>query len=314
MVQHGSDAQRLAVLSEVASNRASFVELCRSPYAHYVAVRLLEAAASSKDLGRRLATALKGNMVSLATHGVGARVVELALANLKGGPGAALRLELYGRELTVFADDLASDLLEHSAKTAAAEHAKRGGGNATLPPASGRPTLAGVLAVRPERSARVLEQMGALVSKLVAKGLLAFQFAHDLLAEYLECCDAGGFRDVQPAVIEQALVLLSTRSGTRAVCRAVSCGDAKDRRRVLKLLKGHTAALLTHRDAYLAVMTLCEVSAVLCCAVLCDITLCVCVCVRVCVCAARRSLLYERQRRTHKRITLHRTSRATASD
>jgi hypothetical protein len=38
-------------------------------------------------------------------------------------------------------------------------------------------------------------------------------------------------------------------------CDAVACAPF---RRLLKLLKGHAAALLTHRDAYLAVLALCE--------------------------------------------------------
>jgi len=36
----------------------------------------------------------------------------------------------------------------------------------------------------------VCEQVGLVVGKLVRKGLLAFQYAHELVAEYLETCPA----------------------------------------------------------------------------------------------------------------------------
>jgi len=44
------------------------------------------------------------------------------------------------------------------------------------------------------------------------------------------------------------------------VAEAIGRGGAKERRRVLKSMKGHALQLLTHRDAYLAIMRLVEVT------------------------------------------------------
>jgi hypothetical protein len=118
----------------------------------------------------------------------GLQVIELALGSLKGAAAASLKLELYGREFTVFASDLTRDLALHRQReqvAAAAAHAqlkcssggssdKSSGGKSSsgksdgdgedasatgaLPPVSARPTLAAMLAVRPERSEAVLTQ------------------------------------------------------------------------------------------------------------------------------------------------------------
>jgi hypothetical protein len=196
-------------------------------------------------------------------------VIELALGTLKGSAAANLKLELYGREFTVFASDLTRDLAQHRQKEQqAAAEAKSSkdsskdekgkkesaaAGAAALPPVSARPTLAAMLVVRPERADATLTQVGmswlvfwfncvyswisatrfrrrihklsrwlyyeylyyllivmltltrlrvrsvslqvgAVVGKLVRKGLLAFQYAHELVAEYLETCPAKQVR------------------------------------------------------------------------------------------------------------------------
>jgi hypothetical protein len=280
VVQYGSEAQRSQVMDELTGRAttttsgssgssgssgggegggsdASFAELCRSPYGHYVVVKLLEHS-RSKELQKKLARALSGFVVGLATHSVGARIVELALCGggcLKPAQSSGLRLELYGKEFTVFADEMKRDLELHQRKVLGLD------AEATNVPT--RPTLASVLAVRPDKRERVLGTVSNLVGKLAQKGLLAFQYAHEILGEYLEEVDeekdGSALEECLGPVVDNCLVLLSTRPGTKAVCLAAAKGQAKDRRRLLKLVKGHAAALLTHRDAYLAVMELCEV-------------------------------------------------------
>jgi pumilio family protein 6 len=49
-------------------------------------------------------------------------------------------------------------------------------------------------------------------------------------------------------------------ASTQAVAACIGRGGAKERRRVLKAMKGHALQLLTHRDAYLAVLRLIDVT------------------------------------------------------
>lgn len=56
------------------------------------------------------------------------------------------------------------------------------------------------------------------------------------------------------------LLSLLSWQGSKVVAEAIGRGGAKERRRVLKSMKGHALQLLTHRDAYLAIMRLVEVT------------------------------------------------------
>jgi len=130
VVQYGDDAQRSQVMEECAS---SLIELSRSQYAHFVVVKLLEASSRSPKLQQKLFKAFQvsarslqtrrnpsaaphhtaphldqGKMATLAVHSVAARVVELALCGglLKPSLSASLRLELYGKEFSVFMDEV----------------------------------------------------------------------------------------------------------------------------------------------------------------------------------------------------------------
>mmetsp|Transcript_17790 Transcript_17790/g.46580 ORF Transcript_17790/g.46580 Transcript_17790/m.46580 type:complete len:101 (+) Transcript_17790:649-951(+) len=87
---------------------SSLIELSRSQYAHFVVVKLLEASSRSPKLQQKLFKAFQGKMATLAVHSVAARVVELALCGglLKPSLSASLRLELYGKEFSVFMDEV----------------------------------------------------------------------------------------------------------------------------------------------------------------------------------------------------------------
>lgn len=300
VVQHGNDAHRTAVLQELAS---SLVELSRSPYAHFVVTKLIECS-STRALQQQLYKALKGHVYLLAVHSIAARVVELALASLRGPLAASLRLELYGREFAVFLDEVEAEM-----------HADGGG----------RPGLAKLVRVRPDRKRQILDTVHALCQRFVEKGLLHFQYVHEILHEFIAVClqeqrdaatDAGAaaeeadpgtvtpmdveeedeeeeeeaarFRagqgeepeigptlktvakkkasvsqqldELLASMIDHTMTLLSTRAGTHVVAEAVTHGGAKERRRVMKAMKGHVVDLLTHRDAYLAVMRLVDVA------------------------------------------------------
>lgn len=56
-------------------------------------------------------------MAALAVHSCAARVVELALTELKGSISASLRLELFGKQFTLFKDEVAADYEEKGRPT-----------------------------------------------------------------------------------------------------------------------------------------------------------------------------------------------------
>lgn len=62
-----------------------------------------------------------------------------------------------------------------------------------------------------------------------------------------------------PALAEHSIHLLSTRAGTNVVCECIAYGTVKDRKKIIKCFKGYTRNALLQRDAYLAIMRMCDV-------------------------------------------------------
>lgn len=92
------------------------------------------------------------------------------------------------------------------------------------------------------------------------KGLFGFVYLQELFAEYVDVASSNDVRVIAPNVVDHSIHLLSTRAGTRVVASCALYGTAKDRKRILKSLKGYTRSSLLHRDAYLALLSLAYVT------------------------------------------------------
>ena len=204
VVQFGDASQRSTVLAELG---AKLAELSKLQYSHYVVLKLLKHCTLTERQQGELAAHLRGHIVTLGTHAVGAKVVEAAFKAL-GARSRALRVEFYGREHAIFA--------EVDGKDAAL-------------------TLTAILRARPDRAAKQLDQFAATLQRFVDKGLLAFLFVHELVWEYLRVGGARRTRELAPALVDASLQLLATRPGALAIARCITCGDPKTRKRVLKV-------------------------------------------------------------------------------
>jgi hypothetical protein len=77
--------------------------------------------------------------------------------------------------------------------------------------------------------------------------IVHFIFFQQLLSEYITV--AGHDKDLTTNLVDHSLHMLSTRAGTDVVIYCTAYGTAKDRKRILKALKGYTKSSLLHRDA-----------------------------------------------------------------
>jgi hypothetical protein len=116
--------------------------------------------------------------------------------------------------------------------------------------------------VNPIRREPILDHMRDLVQKCVDKGLLEFAFVHNLIWEYCQQCSGVQSRlnDLVTLLSDSARKLVSTKPGSRAMCVVISNSSAKDRKKVMKGLKGHVLECLLHEAAHLAVLRLIDVT------------------------------------------------------
>ena len=113
--------------------------------------------------------------------------------------------------------------------------------------------------------------MRDLIQKFVDKGLMEFSFVHNLLWEYTQQIvkevdvtavvgKKNRIDDLVNQLVESGPKLMSTKPGAKAMCLIISNAGVKERKRIMKSLKGHTLESLLHDSAFLAIMRLIDVT------------------------------------------------------
>ncbi|CAN0433516.1 unnamed protein product, partial [Laminaria digitata] len=92
--------ERLSILSEIEGH---IPELSQLTYAHFIVLRLFKEVKGPEEQ-KRVAKTFRGQTVRLATHAIGARVVQTALDSLPVASAALIKSEFYGKEFALFDD------------------------------------------------------------------------------------------------------------------------------------------------------------------------------------------------------------------
>ena len=111
----------------------------------------------------------------------------------------------------------------------------------------------------------ILDHMRDLVGRFVDKGLLEFTYVHTLLWEYAQAItappgSAAHITDLVTQLCDAAPKLMSTKPGARVVCVVCTHSTAKERKRLIKSLKGKVLESVLHPSAHLAVLRLVDVT------------------------------------------------------
>jgi pumilio family protein 6 len=233
-IQFGTVEERRLILQELCAKQNNFAELCKSQYAHFCALKAIKYCHSDPASVKLINKALKGHMPRLAVHAVGSRVVQSIFSTMTPKQSAVLKQEFYGPHFALFALD--------------------------LPRNDAVPTLATNIAEAPEKKEATLIFVRNLINKGMEKTLYGFTYFQDLFAEYCEVADPREIRILAGTAADNSIHLLSGRAGTRVVASLISYGTAKDRKRIMKSLKGYTKSGLLHHDAYLAIIRLVQLT------------------------------------------------------
>lgn len=135
--------------------------------------------------------------------------------------------------------------------------------------------------------------MKDLVQRFVDKGLLSFAYVHQLLWEYIrELTSSKGMsksidkhkhidyhkhlslikvsyslgmkgkflEDLVSSLVESVLHLATTKPGAKSCCIIATYGNAKERKRMIKTMKGNVMSLAMHHSSHLPLMRLIDVT------------------------------------------------------
>ncbi|KAG7361774.1 CPL NUC119 domain containing protein [Nitzschia inconspicua] len=233
-IQFGSTDQRRELLTELcASQDGSLAELAKIQYAHFCCLKLIKYCNRDDECIKMIIKSFQGEIPKLAVHGVASRVVESLFLNLPPKTTAQLKQEFYGPHFSLFVRDIKGvPTLESNLKVATTDTQKQA----------------------------ALDFVKGIINKGMTKSFYGYTFFQQIFAEYMDVADPSDIRSMASTVADHSIHLLSTRAGTRVVAACASYGTPKDRKRICKSLKGYTTSSLLHRDAYLALLRLIQVT------------------------------------------------------
>lgn len=213
-LKHGTAEQKETVCKELYGQ---MLYLCKSKHGHQHVQKMLKY--GSQETRRAIAKELSGNVARLMTHALGALVIETGFTEA-WSPATCWGLfqEMYGPEYVHFKAD--------------ADVAPR--------------NLTGILTRHPSHRKRILESVFFTLSRAIDKNLLSLSVIQRLLCEYL--CEAPPHQVVAMvgAVKDQLLSLVSSREGAKAAVLCFAYGTAKERKLMLRALKGHMLDVACH--------------------------------------------------------------------
>jgi pumilio family protein 6 len=230
-VQFGTPEERKDILKEFI--QAGMADLSKNQYACFAVLKIIKYCHTDEDSAAKILKTFKGHVSKLAVHAVASRVMDSVFTNFSSKQTSVLRQEFYGPQFALFAAD-----------------------DADKKP----PTLMTCLAKAPNKKEQTLEFVRSIINKGMAKTLYGLRYFQELCAEYIAVVNPTEIRQMATTAADHSIHLLSSKQGTRVVAALVAYGTAKDRKRILKSLKGYTRAGLTHPDTYLAILRLVQLT------------------------------------------------------
>ncbi|GLT45729.1 hypothetical protein SLA2020_195390 [Shorea laevis] len=227
-VKYCSPTERDAVFEEL---RPHFLSLACNTYAVHLVKKMLDNASKTQLAG--VISYLHGHVASLLRHMVGSVVIEHAYQIANATQKQELLLELYSTELQLFKD-----------LTSTKES-----------------RLEDVISKLGLQKGSVLRHMSSVIQPILEKGIVDHSIIHRLLIEYLSMADKSSAADIIQQLSGPLLVrMIHTREGSRIGMVCLKHGTAKERKKIIKGMKGHISKIA--HDQYGCMVLICIVSVV----------------------------------------------------
>lgn len=234
-LQFGNLSQRKIIVEELCED-GNIVKLAQSQYAHFVVLKMIKYCVKDDDTIQKIIKSLKGQFTKLAVHAVGARVVEIIFATIPNKFTCQLKLQFYGSRFGLFYDGVLSN------------------NNCS------NPTIHTIIENQPSGKDSALESLLSIIDKGIDKGLYTFAYFHQIMFEYVTTASPNDIRSLCSSLVDHSIHILTTKPGSRVIAECCSYGTPKDRKRIMKSLKGYTRSSLLHSDAYIALLRILDVT------------------------------------------------------
>ncbi|XP_004296879.1 PREDICTED: pumilio homolog 24 [Fragaria vesca subsp. vesca] len=220
-------AEKDAVFEEL---KPHFLTLTRSAYGVHLVKKMLDNA--SKQQLAEFISSLHGHVATLLRHMVGSVVVEHAYQLGNATQKQELLVELYSTELQLFKDLVLKK--------------------------EGR--LVDIIAKLDLQKSSVLKHMTSVIQPILEKGIVDHSILHRVLIEYFTIAEEFSAADVIKQLSGPLLVrMIHTRDGSRVGMLCVKHGSAKERKKIIKGMKGHICKIASDQCGSMVLVSLVSV-------------------------------------------------------
>jgi len=115
-------------------------------------------------------------------------------------------------------------------------------------------TLDQVIKENPGMRLAISQQLDKIVKKLIDKSMFEFTIGHRLIYDYFTLATSEEQKYIIEAINEESLKLMTSREGTLLIVHALAQGSAKDRKLIIKAMKGFVKDSAVHPYGYLAIV------------------------------------------------------------
>ncbi|CAO2821570.1 unnamed protein product [Amaranthus hypochondriacus] len=210
-VKYCSDAERDTIYEEL---KPHLLTLSASPYAVHLVTKMFDNA--SKSQLPKLISLLHGHVASLLRHSVGSIVVEHAYQMGNATHKRELLMELYSTELQLFKD--LANMKENK--------------------------IIDLMSKLGLKKSSVLRHMATVLQPVLEKGIVDHSIIHKALLEFLSIADKLSAEDIIKQLSGALLVrMIHTKDGSKIGMLCVKHGSAKERKKLVKGMKGHISKI-----------------------------------------------------------------------
>eukprot|EP01023_Acetabularia_acetabulum_P019498 TRINITY_DN19938_c0_g1_i5.p1 TRINITY_DN19938_c0_g1~~TRINITY_DN19938_c0_g1_i5.p1 ORF type:complete len:478 (+),score=69.06 TRINITY_DN19938_c0_g1_i5:736-2169(+) len=163
-----------------------------------------------------------GSVTQLLRHPCGCVVIDDLYLVASSDSKNQMLAEFYGKEYRLFGSSIMPSTDEHKNNNKYA-------------------TFESIWSQAPEAERKnIIRNLGASMTSVIDRELLDAQMTHRLLSIYIEHASASLVEEaVQNLSGEQLLRMVHTREGAKTACMVVGYASVKDRKKIVKALKGH---------------------------------------------------------------------------
>jgi len=234
-IKYANPEQKRMIAKELAG---TYRQLAESRYAKFLIGKLL--IQGDDEIRDTIVPEFFGHVRRLIKHPEASWILDDVYRGVANSQQKAIILrEWYGAEFVLFQKDSSEKVTSDLSKVLAADSGKR---------------------------APIMRSLQELINHLIQKKMTGFTLLHDAMLQYFLNAKAGteeitDFIELLKGDEEGDLMknLAFTKSGSRVVCLALACGNAKDRKHILRTYKDTLQMMAADANGHTIILTAYEV-------------------------------------------------------